>query len=644
MDRGDMSAAQTYADQAVSAADSSSTPNPTKLMGALDQRGIVEFKTGKYQQAMDDAQRVLAMAPADERALAVYHDSKAQLAVLSADAKTGKAAKNMADGVEPELGPGGFKATKNADARAQAAAGNDPRFAATAQSIAAAAKLKDAERLLALGDGDGALRAAQSVHSAEPLITARGDVVQAQAWSVLKDLSKAVELISQAIGLYAQQGRKGDLADAYSQRASFQNDLDRPGDAVADANSALENDPKLAAALFERSRGNESLGKLGEAAEDIDRAAALDPYFTTRRDDFHKRHIADASAAGAARETRARNGTGGFKFAAAAVGILFVLVAGYVLVFAKEGSPMRLSAFTLRSPTPSSEAGAARAPAPAPLGFAEGALVDGGKYRLGRVLGQGGMGTVYKARDLGLDRDVAIKRLNEFLLTNPKEEERFVKEGRTVAKLRHPGIVTVYAHVREGASSLIVFEFIEGPTLYDALNESGRSMPPGRALKILSQVAEAVDYAHDSGIIHRDLKPSNIMLEKGDKARVTDFGIARVTEHLATSTLTVVGTPPYMAPEQADGVVVRQSDVFAFGVIAYEMLAGRRPFDGEGAQLDKREGRFKAASQLMPGLSAAVDPIFKKVLAPDYARRHARCSDFCRELEAALRQPTPPLA
>jgi tetratricopeptide (TPR) repeat protein len=652
MDRGDMGAAQAYADQAVSAADAASTPDPTKLTAALDQRGMVEFKTGNYSQAMADAQRVLAMSPTDAPAQAVYYNSKAQLTALSVDAKTGKAAKNLADGMaEPNLGPGGLRATKNGDARA--AAGNDPRFAATAQDLAATKRLDEAESQLNVDDAKKALSTAQAIQSSNPLIVARGDVIQAQAWAALKDLSKAVALISQTINIFARQGSKGDLAQAYGQRAQYQNDLDRPGDAVADANSALENDPKLASAFYERSRGNELLGKVDAATEDVDRAAALDPGFMTRRDEFHKRHLSDAHATQAANAASARtwltdvSAKGGIKLLVAA-GIVLILAGLSGKFFVKKGSP-KLEEFPLPGatpePTPAAPLAKAERVASAPSSFelAEGMLVDGGKYRIGPVIGRGGMGTVYKARDLGLDRDVAIKRLNEALLINPSELDRFVKEGRVVARLRHPGIVTVYSHVREGDLSLIVFEFIEGGTLYDALRENGRTMAPGRALKILSQVAAAVDYANEAGIIHRDLKPSNIMLEKGDKALVTDFGIARVTDHMATSTLIIVGTPQYMAPEQVDGKVSRQLDVFAVGVIAYELLTGYRPFDGETAQWEKRHGRFKSASQLMPDLSAAVDPIFKKVLDPEHTRRHACCSDFCRELEAALRQPTPPI-
>jgi serine/threonine-protein kinase len=627
--------------------------NQTQLAGALKNLSLAQERTGDYQDAATNAKRGLDLNPTDPQLAydlrSIYHSAKDQIIAQAADAKMGKAAKNLADGVnQPELNDGGFRATQNADPRAQTAgsSGDASSMAATAQARVEINRLKDAENALSLGDAQRALSEAESIRSADPLVAARGGTIEARAWAVLKELTKAVTLISQAIDAYARLGRKGDLADAYTRRAGWRNDQNRPADAVADASLALQNDPRLAQAYYERSRGDEALGKTDEAAQDLDAAVKLDPEFMNEREDFHKRH-GDVASVPWAQSAGSRRGILCGILGALALA-LFLLKGPVERLLAKRTSAVHPESFSLPGgtpgPTPVVQAREPERQATRGLNL-EGALVDGGKYRIGKILGQGGMGTVYKARDLGLDRDVAIKRLNEALLASPHELDRFIKEGRMVAKLRHPGIVTVHAHVREGDLSLIVFEFIEGGTLYDALSEAGGPMPPSRVLKILNQVAEAVDYAHEASVIHRDLKPSNIMLQKGDKALVTDFGIARVLDAgLVTMTQTVVGTPPYMAPEQADAVVSRQLDVYALGVIAYELLTGARPFEGPMAQADKRAGKFTPASQRVAGLSAAVDPIFKKVLDPENKKRHARCTDFCRELDAALLQPTPPRA
>lgn len=259
--------------------------------------------------------------------------------------------------------------------------------------------------------------------------------------------------------------------------------------------------------------------------------------------------------------------------------------------------------------------------------------VVGGQFDLGEVIGEGGMGAVYKGWDRALKRPVAIKRLRDELQHSPRERERFVQEAELVARLRHPNIVEIHTIVREADDTFLVFEHIAGRTLHRELNASpGRHLSPRAALDFLGQVADAVDHAHARRVIHRDLKPANVMIAERGWAKVMDFGIARqVQDSLLATTKTIVGTPTYMAPEQALGTVARESDQYALAVTLYEMLTGAVPFRGPDEMRDKLEARFLRASALLPELPPAIDAVFARALK---ARPEERFSS-CRELYAA---------
>ena len=213
-----------------------------------------------------------------------------------------------------------------------------------------------------------------------------------------------------------------------------------------------------------------------------------------------------------------------------------------------------------------------------------------------------------------------------------------------MASLHHPHIVDIYTIIRDAADTYLVFEYVSGMTLHELLNESpGRRLPPTRALQILRSIAEAVDHAHGRHVIHRDMKPSNVMLADGGWVKVMDFGIARqVLDSLLTTTNTIVGTPVYMAPEQAMGVVVKESDVFALGVTLYELLTGALPFKGPNEMNDKMEGRFVAASVLVPDLGHAIDDVLRKSLSARPEDRYPTCGDLYQAAVRALNgQVTP---
>ena len=263
-------------------------------------------------------------------------------------------------------------------------------------------------------------------------------------------------------------------------------------------------------------------------------------------------------------------------------------------------------------------------------------------YRIRRQIGSGGMGAVFEAEDLSLERRVAIKRMRDEIRLNPAESERFLKEARTVAKLHHPNIIEIHAVVEKDGDILLVFEYIDGMTLDAVLAKNQRLALP-QARFVLRQAGAALHYAHAQGVIHRDLKPSNIMITKDTLVKVMDFGVARVAKDALSRlsmTNTMAGTPPYMAPESEAGVVRRESDIYSLGVCLYEMITGALPFEGSfsGMLEAKRAMRFTPPSRRVPGLPAPLDPFFAAALHEDPDRRPPTAAEFTAAFETAARQ------
>ena len=208
--------------------------------------------------------------------------------------------------------------------------------------------------------------------------------------------------------------------------------------------------------------------------------------------------------------------------------------------------------------------------------------VLGGRYRLDRELARGGMATVWIAEDPLLSRRVAVKLLLPQLAVDEALRVRFRNEAIAAAKLTHPGIVATYDTGDDDGTAYIVMELVEGKTLRHLIDERGR-LPVRDAVDISSQVADALEHAHRQGLVHRDIKPANVLVQSDGRVKVTDFGIAKAAggDDL-TRTGTVVGTARYLAPEQVNGHPVDgRADVYALGLILYEMLAGRAPFSGD---------------------------------------------------------------
>ncbi len=214
------------------------------------------------------------------------------------------------------------------------------------------------------------------------------------------------------------------------------------------------------------------------------------------------------------------------------------------------------------------------------------------EYEVQEWIGAGGMGEVYRARDVKLGRDVAIKMLPAFLASDPERAERFKREAQILATLNHPHIGAIYALEESDGILGLVLELVEGPTLADRLNAG--PLPVHDALAMARQTADALEAAHAKGIIHRDLKPANIKVAPNGTVKVLDFGLAKAGAARTDVNLTgrptveltaegvVLGTASYMSPEQARGLAVdSRTDIWAFGCVLYEALAGRRAFHGE---------------------------------------------------------------
>ena len=273
--------------------------------------------------------------------------------------------------------------------------------------------------------------------------------------------------------------------------------------------------------------------------------------------------------------------------------------------------------------------------------------VIAGRFRVEREIGKGGMGTVYRASHLGLERPVAVKILKQEFATVPEVAERFMREARTMARLRHPRAAIIFdaGHLADGRP-FIVMEYVEGSTLAEVLTREG-TFEPERAVQVASEICDVLSDAHALGIVHRDLKPSNIMLnERG--VCVLDFGIAKVLQnstevtrtHATTESGLVIGTPRYMSPEQCLGHMVGPaSDLYSVGVLLYEMLTGRPPFmDVLSSAVLVKQATVQPTplAQLRPDVPRALASAVHMLLAKSPAQRPASAAEARRILERSV--------
>ena len=249
------------------------------------------------------------------------------------------------------------------------------------------------------------------------------------------------------------------------------------------------------------------------------------------------------------------------------------------------------------------------------------------------ILGQGGMGVVYKARQKSLDRLVAVKVLTPRPDDNGAFTARFNREAHALARLQHPNIVTIHDSGEAGEYYYFVMEYVDGTDLRQLM--SSGAMPPEQALTIVPSICDALEYAHEEGIAHRDIKPENILIDRKGRVKIADFGIAKLlepsqTDYTLTSPLQMIGTMHYMAPEQIErpSEVDHRADIYALGVVFYEMLTGELPL-----------GRFPLPSECMP-IDTRLDDVVLQALEKEPARRYQRISEIRTRVEAIRQTPS----
>jgi serine/threonine protein kinase len=263
-----------------------------------------------------------------------------------------------------------------------------------------------------------------------------------------------------------------------------------------------------------------------------------------------------------------------------------------------------------------------------------------GPYRVVAPLGEGGMAAVYQAYQPSVDRFVALKVLSRYFTNDPQFLERFRREAKTVAQLQHPHILPVFDFGESDSYAFLVMPFVQGGTLAQLLNGSPVSMTV--TARVIRQVCEALDYAHAKGIVHRDIKPSNILIDERGNCLVADFGLARIAEGATklTQTGAVMGTPAYMSPEQADGKDVGpQSDIYSVGIVLYEMLTGRVPFEAEtpiAVAIKHLTAPLPPPRILNPALIPEIEAVVLKALARSRSDRFSSAEALVASLTTAL--------
>jgi len=269
-----------------------------------------------------------------------------------------------------------------------------------------------------------------------------------------------------------------------------------------------------------------------------------------------------------------------------------------------------------------------------------------GRYEVKSELGRGGMATVYKAYDPRFEREVAVKVLPREMLHDPQFRVRFEREAKTVASLEHPAIVPVYDVGEEDGQPYFVMRYMIGGSLSERIKSNSLSLTD--TAKIIDRLASALDEAHAKGVVHRDLKPGNILFDHINEPYVSDFGIAKIAQSPGSATVTgggIIGTPAYMSPEQAQGDKVDgRSDIYALGVIVFEMLTGRQPYESDTPMAVVVKHITDPVPHILdsnPNLPAEIEPVIERAMAKSRDERYPNAKEFSQALTAVARGESP---
>ncbi len=599
---------------------------------ALAGRGAANLMLGDYEGAHEDASRALAIDPKNQAAFSTLKLSEGRVNAA------GGAASAQASAGFGRVGPSSGRGFMGGgDAGGLATFGAGTRNPGSAKAV----KYNDQARsAFAMGDYKSTLDLASRSLASDPS-NPMAHYLRAMAFGRQGDWKSAAEAAAKALELSPKN------SSLLAIRATALNREKNYKEALAAANLALEVNPRDAWAYANRAMALGGMGDRDGMLDNLRQAAALDPAFQAALDSAlqvpqnndmlflfpgETAPKKDAAPAGGG-----RGKSFGIMAGAAAMGGL-LLALGLLSAVIKPLQTKVSSVFT--SLTRSS---ASPAVSPAHVAVSASASLLRGQYEVGKQIGAGGMGLVFEGTDRSLNRRVAVKRMRDEIRLDPRERARFVAEAKTVAALHHPNIVDIYAIIEDADDLHLVFEFVEGRTVHELVAGKGR-LAPAEAARVVRGAAAALDFAHGRGVIHRDMKPSNLMLDGAGQVKVMDFGIARAAKDAMTRysmTNTIVGTPPYMAPEQEQGQVRKESDVYSLAVCAYELLCGRLPFPGVGAGMlmNKINLSYVPPSKMIDGLPAALDEVFARAFQPDPDKRYRAAGEFAGALEAALSAP-----
>lgn len=575
-------------------------------------RALAAYGAGNYLQALEDSRIALDLNPGDEAAFAVFRTAQGR--VTPPEKALSPAHQALAREVQREY-QGLLRQMSQVER-------TKPR--ASGPSREAADKISSKDYI-------GAVQAASKAVEQAPS-DCQAYYYRAVAYNFLGKYEKAAEDASRSVELCPERN-----VGALNARALAHLQLGRHRDASSDANAALRLDPQNVDAYLNRARAAEKMGDKERMLADLRSAAQLNPQVEAEYRDAARAHGLPADTGPRVPGLTmggppARGGDGSQETSEGSGNrFLFVLVStlagGLLIAFGilhGLSSSKKTGRITL--------AGLSVEP-PGSNGKTPSALES--SYQVIRTLGRGGMGVVYEAQDLALERKVAIKKLRDEIKDDPRERTRFLREARLVASLHHPAIVDIYSILENKGDLYIIFEYIPGKTV-DALLGEKKQFSLAEAKQILKPVCQALEFAHRNGVIHRDLKPSNVMVTDQGFIKVMDFGIARqAKDALAkfSSTNTVMGTPLYMAPEMEQGVVRAETDVYALGAMTCEMLTGKPPFPAASGSSRKLEMDFVRPSKLATDLPPDLDALIEASLQPDPDKRLGSPRKFWAILE-----------